>query len=367
MTVDRGRSSSPSLLSSTLSIISRPFGCFYGQAMRLRASAYSCGLLRSWDPPVPCVSIGNISWGGTGKTPLASWLTGELVSRGHSPLILTRGYKARPARYPHLVRPSDSPETAGDEPLLLARHHPGAHVVVDPVRSRSGPWAVERFSPDIILLEDGFQHLAVRRDLDVVLLTPTDLAHGWNRVIPGGTWREDARALHRAHALLVNLTGLTGVSEPGSELLRAVRTRLEPTAKPWFPFQVRPVGLRSISSGQPVLLDHEEPYLLVTGIANPERVARSVQSLLGRMAMDHFVYPDHHEYTEADVRAILTACDQLGAYAVTTAKDGVKLERWPDKRFLTVDLALDFPAGDHGRFPEWIFERERLWARGDGR
>jgi tetraacyldisaccharide 4'-kinase len=340
---------------SPLSFLLRPLGHVYGLAMRLRASAYSQSLFRSWDPPVPCLSVGNISWGGTGKTPLTSWLAGEMLAMGRSPLILTRGYKARPLEYPHLVRPDDDPALAGDEPLLLAHLHPNVRVVVDPVRRRSGPWAMERFSPDVLLLDDGFQHLGVRRDLDIVLLTPGDLTHGWNRVLPAGTWREGVGALQRAHVLLINQTAVPGTDL--GHLAHIVRTRLRAAGKPWFPFQALPVGLRSLSSGESVTLEPEHQYLLVTGIANPERVALSAEQLLGRPPAERFTYPDHHAYTAADVRAIREACDRLNGVAVTTAKDGVKLRRWSDNRILAMDLDLDFPSGDHGRFPEWLSTR----------
>jgi tetraacyldisaccharide 4'-kinase len=350
--VSRTRSLSPSTFPSVyefpLSFFLRPLGALYGIGMRLRAAAYSKGLFRSWEPPVPCISIGNISWGGTGKTPLTSWLAGKLIGLGHSPVILTRGYKARPPRHPHLVRPDDDPAVAGDEPLLLARFNPKAHVVVDPVRSRSGPWAVDQFSPDVILLDDGFQHLAVRRHLDLVLLSPDDLVRDWDRVNPAGRWREGAKSLKRAHALLLNRT-----SGDVSDL----SFRLESLDNQWFPFLVRPGGLRSIASGEYRSLGPEQPYLLITGIANPERVFHTAVDLLGRPPVETFLYPDHHAYTETDVAAIRRACDRHGAVAVTTAKDAVKLARFEDERFLVIDLTLDFPPGDHGTFPDWISAR----------
>jgi tetraacyldisaccharide 4'-kinase len=220
--------------------------------------------------------------------------------------------------------------------------------VVDPVRSRSGPWAMEQFSPDVILLDDGFQHLAVRRHLDIVLLSPDDLVRDWNRVNPAGRWREGARALKRAHALLLNRT-----SGDVSDL----SFRLASLDNPWFPFRVRPGGLRSIASGEYRSLGPEQPYLLITGIANPERVFHTAVDLLGRPPVETFLYPDHHAYTETDVAAIRRACDRHGAVAVTTAKDAVKLARFEDERFLVIDLTLDFPPGDHGTFPDWISAR----------
>ena len=139
--------------------------------------------------------MGNISWGGTGKTPVVGWLLGWAAQKKLKAVVLSRGYKGKPPALPFLVEACGSPLESGDEPLMLAKLFPGASVLVDPVRSRAVRFAEKTLSPGLFVLDDGFQHLGVSRDLNILLLTPDDLGAGWNRVIPGGTWRENSGAL----------------------------------------------------------------------------------------------------------------------------------------------------------------------------
>lgn len=176
-----------------------PFSKIYSFAMSYRRKQYEAGAKEQFSPKAPCVSVGNISWG-SGKTPVVSWLLEWAEHNHYSPVVLTRGYKAAPPRTPYLVTPESTAKQAGDEPVMLATAHRKAHIVVDPIRKRSGAWAEKKFRPELMVLDDGFQHLAVNRDLNLVLLKPEDLTKEWDRVIPAGSWREDQSALSRAHA-----------------------------------------------------------------------------------------------------------------------------------------------------------------------
>ncbi len=115
--------------------------------MCMRDSLYRRGLMRSWEPDALTVSVGNIGWGGSGKTPVAGWLLDWAEKNNIEALLLTRGYKAKPVSYPYLVKPGALAEEAGDEPLMLATQHRKAHVVVDPDRTRAGKWAMKNFTP----------------------------------------------------------------------------------------------------------------------------------------------------------------------------------------------------------------------------
>jgi tetraacyldisaccharide 4'-kinase len=161
-----------------------PPAALYAAVMSLRAAAYARGVLPSWRPPRPCVSVGNIRWGGTGKTPVCSWLLDWAAQSNKQCVLLTRGYRAHPPNLPFLVEPDTSPDEAGDEPLLLARANPAAKIVVDPKRARAGKWAWDAWQPDLFVLDDGLQHMAVARDVNLALLTPQDLDTDWNKVIP---------------------------------------------------------------------------------------------------------------------------------------------------------------------------------------
>jgi tetraacyldisaccharide 4'-kinase len=297
-----------------------PFGPLYGQAMRLRRWAYETGRLTSWRPSCPVVSVGNIGMGGSGKTPLCGHILRWAGSREEHAVVLTRGYGARPRRLPLLVTRTADPAECGDEPLLLARSHPLARVIVDPRRIRSGPWAYERFDPDFVLLDDGFQHLPVARDLDLVLVTPDDLGAGWNRVCPAGTWREGQSALTRASAFLVKVL-------PGArpELAGDMKRRLERFGKPVFTFALKPKGLMRLDGTLRAADLGGEDYVLAAGIADPAQAAATAQRLLGKAPREVLAFPDHHAFTAADLLRIHTAA---GAdHVVVTAKDAVKLAR----------------------------------------
>ncbi len=320
--------------------------------MRLREQTYAWGLLRQWEPEVPCISVGNISWGGTGKTPVCGWVLDWACRQGLRSVLLTRGYKSRPPRLPFWVRPDSSVLHAGDEPLLLAQNSPRARVVVDPKRIRSGPWAMREFSPDMFVLDDGFQHLAVKRHFNLVLLSPRDIEQGWNKVLPAGTWREDKQALFRADAFLLNTFG-----RDINALLPAISSRLLPLNKPLFAFQVEASGLRQTGQGDVTLLP-DAPYVLVTAIANPQKVLVTCEKLMGQKPLAHLVFADHHAFSQKDADNIASVAKQKQARIVCTQKDAVKLAAFSLSDLYTLDVRVRFisPSG-MASFPDWFSQK----------
>ncbi len=317
-----------------------PMGKAYALAMRMREHRWLEGDDR-WRPPVPCISVGNISMGGSGKTPLCDWLLGWAEARGLSPVLLTRGYKARPKYLPYVVEQASRPEQAGDEPLMLARAHPGARVVVDPVRKRSGPYAWERFRPDLFVLDDGFQHLAVERDLDLVLLHPEDLTRGWDRVFPAGMWREGRGALARASAFCIKAS-----TSAFATLRPFVENRLADLGRPVFPFEITPRELVALADGERLADLGGRPYLLATGVGLPAQVAATAALYLGQPPAEVMAFPDHHAFTAEDVRRILARAKALSCPRVlVTPKDAVKLQALAGPEFVTLDLSLSFGQG----------------------
>jgi tetraacyldisaccharide 4'-kinase len=312
--------------------------------MSLRAGLYGRGLLASWEPAALTVSVGNIGWGGTGKTPVAGWLLGWAEARGMGALLLTRGYKARPVSYPYLVKPGALAEEAGDEPLMLATMHRKAHVVVDPDRARGGRWAMKQFHPGLVVLDDGFQHMGVKRHVNLVLLRPQDLAEQWNRVIPAGSWREPVSALKRADAFMIK-TGPNGFAR----LAPFIKERLERYRKPVFSFQIQPVGVRHVLHGNADSGFGGAPYLLVTGVGDPAQVKRTATNFFGYPPVRHMVFRDHHSYTKADVLDMQGTARRLGCDAVLcTPKDAVKLGPMCSEEFWQFDLRLDFGPSSFG-------------------
>ena len=295
-----------------------PAGALYAQAMHLRRWLFERGAFSVWRPPCPTISVGNIGWGGSGKTPLCGHILRWAGRREEHGVVLTRGYGAKPKRLPLLVTPGANPAETGDEPLMLAKSHRLARIVVDPKRIRSGPWACARFDPDFVLLDDGFQHLRVARDIDLVLLTPQDLAEGWGRVCPAGTWREGESALTHATAFCVKKP-----AGPQPELERDILRRLERFGRPVFTFGLKPRGLARLDGSARAGDLGGEDYVLATGIADPAQAARTAAGLLGREPRQVLAFADHRAFTDADVAAIRHAAH--GAHVLVTPKDAVKL------------------------------------------
>ncbi|HKK33723.1 MAG TPA: tetraacyldisaccharide 4'-kinase [Desulfomicrobiaceae bacterium] len=334
-----------------LSPILLPAGTIYRSLMARRAALYASGRKHSWAPPVPTVSVGNISWGGTGKTPVCSWILDWCERHRLKGAVLTRGYKGKPPALPYPVRPDSPVKHSGDEPLMLARDHPTSRIIVDPDRVRGGIWALEHFRPDLFVLDDGFQHLKVRRDLNLALFSPADLHEDWDRVIPAGTWREGGHALHRADCFLVNTMG----SAPET-VQCAAEHRLAPYEKKIYLFTVRADGVINVQTREGRSDIGSESYLLVTGIANPDKVVRTAETLLKRSPAEHMTFSDHHAFGEREWAHIRTMSDRLGCrYILCTPKDAIKLQNVADKRLWTFRLNLDFPSmtADGDIFPLW--------------
>lgn len=320
--------------------------------MRFRARLYERGALKSWEPPAITVSLGNISWGGSGKTPMTDWFLKWAANRKLEAGVLTRGYRARPNVYPFHVQPGNLVEEAGDEPLMLAKDHPEAHVVVDPNRVRGGKWLFEHHNPKIVLLDDGFQHMAVQRHVNVVLLRPVDLAQQWDKVIPAGSWREGMSALRRADCFLIKAS-----PDYFQRLGDHIHTRLEQFNRPVFSFSLSPKGFTQVTTGKTQKDFIGEPYLLVSGVGDPAQVQRTARDYFNYRPVDHMVYKDHHFYTKHDVMDIMLTAKKRGArYILCTRKDAVKLGPMCTKYFWAFDLRTDFGPSYYaqgGSFSTW--------------
>ena len=335
-----------------------PLSKAYAWLMRRRARLYLSGRWASWRPPAPCISVGNISWGGTGKTPVVSWLLDWARGEGLGATVLTRGYGGKPPRLPYEVQLLSPPREAGDEPLLLKRTHPHAHILVDPKRVRAGKSA-SRKRTDLFILDDGYQHLRVQRDLNLCLLCPRDLDEEWNKVIPAGSWREDVSALARADAFLVN----TMFDDDGC-LETVAHIKLAILGKPIFFFRVTARGVANALTGE--LLDSLDGkrFVLATAIANPDKVCQTCKSDLGEKPVRHLVYPDHHPFSLSDWQAIVAAAERNDcSHIVCTPKDAVKLAPFADERLWTPQLTTTFTAAGPLSFRAWLDERVHILPR----
>lgn len=282
----------------------------YALGLSLRRLAYGCGLVRVYRAPVPVISVGNLTTGGTGKTPAALWLCRRLAQRGLRVALLARGYG----------RAGDGPDDEAPAPGALPE---GVVRLVGPRRDRLAAEAVERHGAQAIVLDDGFQHWRLARDFDLVCVDALD-PFGNERLLPAGPLREPMSALRRASAFLLTRTNLCP-----SEELGALRARMRALAegRPVADSAHRPVSL--LAPGAP----RERPLewlrgrrvYAFCGIGSP-RGFRKTLTALGAALVQFRAFPDHHRYRPIDLNRIAAEAKEFMAEAlVTTEKDAARL------------------------------------------
>lgn len=308
-----------------------------------RGFLYDKGVLPSTPAGVPVVSVGNLAVGGAGKTPVVLALAARLAAAGRRPAVLSRGYGA--TRGDDRVV-SDGEKVlldaaqGGDEPVLLARRLPGLRVLCGPDRARLSARAVA-LGADVLLLDDGFQHRRLRRDLDVVVIDATN-PFGNGHCLPYGPNREPRSALRRAG--LVWLTHADRATADGLASLRALARST--TGRPPVESRHAPRDLAdgTLRETMPLEALSGRRVALLTGVARPASVRRSVEGL-GATVVSSAAFPDHHRFTPAEVEDVLRAAGGAGAaWVVTTEKDAVRLPAAvagdPRLRVLRIDLEV---------------------------
>jgi tetraacyldisaccharide 4'-kinase len=267
------------------------------------------------------ISVGNLTFGGTGKTPTVIALVRDLVRRGRHPAVLTRGYGRTDTETVVLIGPDPgvSVEKAGDEPLELAHRLPGVPVVVDADRVRGGIEAQTR-GADVLVLDDGFQHLKLERDLNLALVDAGD-PWGGGRMPPGGRLREPMDGLARADAVLV-----TKLPEDGSGVMDEIGQTVAKMAGkiPVLAARLEPTSIRRPEgvTGPDVLAG--AGVLAVAALGRPEGFAELLRSA-GANVVETRWFSDHHRFTGDEIGELLERARELDAVVVTTAKDAVKL------------------------------------------
>jgi tetraacyldisaccharide 4'-kinase len=321
----------------------------YGWVVGARNAGYDRGVLRIHRLPCRVVSVGNLTVGGTGKTPTVMALARSLSAAAARPCILIRGYGGAGRGVQEV---SDGGTVrfdwreVGDEAVLLAETLPGVPVIAGGDRVAAGRIAIERFRPGVILLDDGFQHRRIFREADLVLVDATDpFGDGW--LLPRGRLREPVRGLRRAHAILV--TRVDQVVDPDR-----VRDRIGAVA-PGRPIGMaiyRPCALRPLGEQVRVAVGEMrgKRVLALSGIANPRAFYRTLEGL-GAIVVDHLAFPDHHPFAPEDRWRIGEAAGAARAeWIVTTEKDTVRLGAdWrPGRPVLAVEIVLDIVSGAAG-------------------
>ncbi len=309
--------------------IGRPFSPIYSMVMAMRQSWYVREILKSTSFSVPVISVGNLTMGGTGKTPMVKYLAALLREQGMQPAIISRGYGGATKERVNIV--SDGKEVlleagyVGDEPRMLAESLPGVPVLTGIVRKLPAARAIA-MGADVLLLDDGFQHLAIQRDLDLVLFNCDELA-GNSRVFPGGDLREPVKALARSDVFI-----LTGVADRNRERAGKFGQLLQEK------FPERPVFFSEYRSTGFVLQEQDGKRVAVQqtdlagkscfafcGIGRPDSFRQTVaQSAIDPVAFK--ALPDHHAYQQRVVKQLKIEAEKAGADCfLCTEKDLVKL------------------------------------------
>ena len=281
-----------------------PAEAIYAIAATGRAKFYAWRLLKAEEFSVPVLSIGNMTVGGTGKTPVAAWFAQQLRQRGVQPAIVLRGY-------------------GGDETKVHERLNPGVPVIAAPDRVRGIREAIAQ-GADVVVLDDAFQHLRASRDADVVLVS-ADAWSGRPRLLPAGPWREPLRSARRASLLIVSRKVAT--EQTVDDVKRAL-TNAAPRV-PTAVIHLAPAGFTSTSTGQTLPLQtlRGADLTAIAGIAHPDTFFRQLTEL--GAVVRPFSFPDHHDFTHAEAERLAKEASNSD-FVVCTLKDAVKLEAlWP--------------------------------------
>ena len=302
----------------------RVAAALYSLAARARAGAYDRGLIKARNLPIPCISVGNLSVGGTGKTPLVAWLIDQLTALGARPAVVSRGYGGS-TRGTERVTTAGGCEAArrfGDEPALLAARYPDVPVVVGRDRHTAGLLAATSGGVTVVVADDAFQHRRLARDVDIVVLDASrGLGNGCQ--LPAGPLRESPASLGRAGFVVLNRVGAAADIEG----LRRTVAKLSPRAA-LAEADLVFAGWRDGRTGAPVELPAGAVVYAFSGIANPGSFHRTLETL-GMSIRGGEVFRDHHPYGAAEIASLQRAAAASGAVAaVTTAKDAMRVPSW---------------------------------------
>lgn len=322
-----------------------PLGWLYGGVAALHRGLFAHGLRGRRRLASRVVSVGNLVVGGAGKTPLAAWIAAGLHGRGHKVVLASRGHRRQDAAPIRIVsdgrRIQPRQHTAGDEPVLLAAHAPGVPVLVGRDRGLVGLRALSAFDADVLVLDDGFQHHRLARDVDLVTFDGA-LGFGNGRVLPRGPLREPARALRGADAVAAVDGPLAADDESRVRALAPKAHRIQAAR--------RPLSLRPLAGGpdQGLVRLAGLRVGMLAGTALPESFRRTLEGL-GAEVVAERIFPDHHPYQASDLRGLDAA-----SVWITTEKDALKIVPWwvgvADLRVLRITLEVDHP----GRTLDWL-------------
>ncbi len=328
----------------------RPLAWANGGCGSVRRKLYSAGVMHTKKLPCAVISVGNLTMGGTGKTPAVISIVRTLTRKGLRAAVVSRGYRGKYAAETAIVSDGEnllmSPEEAGDEPYMIARALDSAPVIVGKDRYSAGLLAWEKFGAQAVVLDDGYQQLGLVKDLNILLVN-WQSSKGELRLFPLGALRESLTQVSRADIILYTMYDEKQKHPPPIALAEGA---------PAFRSKHKPVGLRSIVDDRSLSLESAKgkKALAFCGIARPGYFLNTLQEV-GVKVVDFVAYPDHHHFTGRDLAALAertkSACAEM---AITTEKDAVKIEGrlTGDPPFLA--LSVDLSLLEHQKEWEWF-------------
>jgi tetraacyldisaccharide 4'-kinase len=316
----------------------------YSAAMTLRNLAYQRQWLAASHASVPIISLGNITTGGTGKTPFAAWLANQLILDGHRPGLLSRGYHALKSTGADEAVVKDEQYIGNDEKRVLDRLCPGVPHLQQRDRVRSARQIVAEFDCDVLLLDDGFQHRRLHRNLDLVLIDALQ-PWGYGHLLPRGLLREPKAGLCRADLILI--TRADQCTEAQRDHLRTELRQIRDTDE-CVEVAFKPSRLVDLE-WQPLTLSSliGKSAFAFCGIGNPGGFRQTVESL-GVASFQLNAYPDHHHYSSDDLARLAKTAKELSADVVlTTQKDLVKIPSaaWDGPPLFAIEIGVTFLSG----------------------
>ncbi|MGV8058438.1 MAG: tetraacyldisaccharide 4'-kinase [Smithellaceae bacterium] len=341
---DDGSSNCYSPVKAMLYVIS----LLYRLIITLRNRLYDRNIFQEIKLPCPVISVGNITVGGTGKTPCVIWIAQMLQKKGFKPAVLSRGYGGKNSQPVNIVSDGDKilvdSATAGDEPYLIARSLPGIPVFTGPQRILTGKNAIDNFGVNVLICDDAFQHRQIFRNINLVLLdSQSPLGNG--HMLPRGSLREPVTELRRADAIILTRTDET---KKTNEIIGELACASD---IPVFVSSHKPVdAVKRDNSGQLQLTELKgKKVCAFAGIAKPDSFKKAI-SATGAQILSFDIFPDHHRYTKKELENIHNNfLKNNGDLLITTEKDGMRLQEFPEfsKDIYLLRIKLEIvPDGD---------------------
>lgn len=327
----------------------KPLSSLWSILYRIRRSFYEYGILKKEYFKVPIISVGNITFGGTGKTPMIIWLIKKIESYNMEPVVLTRGYKGKLEHNSGIIKGGQkflcNPHEYGDEPLLISKKMKSGAVIVGKRRSANLKKYFHQIEPDVVLLDDGFQHIQLYRSFNILIFDALLPLESY-KTAPLGYLREGLTALKDADAVLISRADQVDEKKIDG-LLELIGHHLNPSVS-IGKFTYAPIGLYDGFDKKVMEIEdlNGKNIIALTAIASPESFYHLLEAN-GANIVEKLVYQDHHFFNHEDINEILHKSIQSEAIIVTSEKDMVKIRKvTKNPRIFCVNIEIKFISGE---------------------